>query len=286
METGKIAMRLDGKALYQRRARGALPLLVRQAHARAKIYYSDLAAELEIPNARTLNYPLGCIGTALKALSKEWGEDIPFINCLVVNKASELPGEGIGFFIQDKIEFKRLPRRKQRAILDAALSRVFAYPRWNDVLVALGVEPVTTNYKGAVETAAKYQAGGESEHHKTLKRYVGENPSVVGLPLRTGPGEEEYPLPSGDTIDVFFSHASVRTGVEVKSRISPQADITRGLFQCVKYRAVLNACITAENSEDFADALLVLEGDLPNDLRVLKTILDVKVIENVRVATK
>ena len=65
--------------------------------------------------------------------------------------------------------------------------------------------------------------------------------------------------------------------------MSEHADIVRGLFQCVKYRAVLKAWIGAENGDDSADAVLVLEGGFPDDLRPLRSILDVRVVDNVRV---
>lgn len=283
METALVAKAFDGNALYQQRARAALPILVRQAHAGVKIVYGDLAAELGMSNPRTLNYPLGCIGTALGLLSKEWNEDIPMINCLAVNRTTDLPGQGVGWFVRDKGEFKKLPRRQQHAIVDAALADVFAYPRWNRVLDAFGLKPAVTGYKAVIDSAARYRGKGESELHKALKKYVSKHPGVVGLAARSGPGKEEFDLPSGDSVDVLFSYAGVQTAVEVKSRISEYADIVRGLFQCVKYRAVLKAWIGAENGDDSADAVLVLEGDFPDDLRPLRSILDVRVVDNVRV---
>jgi hypothetical protein len=283
METAKVARALEGDSLYQQRARIALPILVRQAHAGAKIYYADLAAELGMSNPRTLNYPLGSIGKALERLSKEWNQKIPQIEFLVVNQKTGLPGKGIGWFVRNIGigEFKSLPLRKRRALVDGVLARVFAYPRWNDVLAAFGLMPVATSYKTDIELAAKYQGGGESDLHKALKRFVAENPRIVGLPVRARVGEIEYPLPSGDSVDVYFTYASVRTAVEVKSHISDHADIIRGLFQCVKYQAVLRACIAAENNDDSADAILALEGTLPDNLRSLRNILDVTVIEKI-----
>lgn len=283
METARIAQSLSGGKPYQIRARAALPILVRQAHAGARITYGTLAAELDMPNPRTLNYPLGSIGTALEQLSKKWKQKIPVLQCLVVNQDTGLPGEGVGWFVRDIGEFKGLSRRKQRAIVEGVLAEVFAYPRWNKVLAALGLQPISDDFKSVVDAAAKYQAGGESEEHKALKRYVAENPRIIDLPSRAGPGEQEHSLPSGDSVDVFFLHASVRTAVEVKSRISVGADIARGLFQCIKYRAVLRACIVAENSEDSCDAILVLGRALPAELTTLATILGVKVVENVKV---
>jgi hypothetical protein len=281
METARVARAIDGDELYQQRARAALPILVRQAHAGAKIYYAELASELKMPNPRTLNYPLGSIGTALEELSKEWGEKIPAIQCLVVNQDTGLPGEGIGWFVRDIGEFKALPLRNRRAIVDGVLANVFAYPRWNEVLKAFDLKPLDTGYAQTLEAASHYQGGGESEAHVALKRYVAAHPRVVNLPARTPAGMIEHPLASGDSLDVYFATPGLRLAVEVKSRISPPADIVRGLFQCVKYRAVLTAMIAVENSSDSSDAVLVLEGALPADLQVMRTILGVTVIENV-----
>jgi hypothetical protein len=271
----------DGDAPYQQRGRAALPVLVRQANARARISYAELAEELGISNPRVLNYPLGSVGNSLIQLSEKWGQKIPPIQCLVVNQKDGLPGTGgVNFFVPSVGAFKGLPLRKRQDIVEGVLAEVFAYPRWNEVLDFFGLERAATGYERVIEAAAGCQGGGESEPHKALKRYVAENPRVVDLPARAGVGEMEHALPSGDSIDVYFPFESVRTAVEVKARISDHADITRGLFQCIKYRAVLRAWIAAENSDDATDAILVLEGKLPDDLRSLRNILDVKVVEN------
>src|SRR5271165_5948468 len=108
-EIGKsTATYLSGNKLYQKRARAALPLLVRQAAQSAKIFYSDLATELGMPNERNLNYVLGYIGTAVESLSQDWKEKIPPIECLVINKRDRMPGEGIGWFVTKKEDFRKL----------------------------------------------------------------------------------------------------------------------------------------------------------------------------------
>ena len=72
METGEVAKSIEGEKLYQKRARKALPILVRQALAHQPIFYSDLANELDMPNPRNLNYVLGSIGQTLQEISDEW----------------------------------------------------------------------------------------------------------------------------------------------------------------------------------------------------------------------
>ena len=117
MSTAKIVEPMSGDKLYQVRARAALPLLVRQAEAGIPIFYSNLAEELGIPNPRNLNFVLGSIGQTMERLSKAWNIKVPLIQCLVVNKTTGLPGEGIGWFLVKKEDYAKLPLRQQRAIV-------------------------------------------------------------------------------------------------------------------------------------------------------------------------
>ena len=281
METAIKAKALDeGNRPYQLLARQALPLLVRLANSRSDIRYGDLAKQLGMPNPRNLNYVLGSVGTTLEQLSDKWGEQIPAIQCLVVNK-TRLPGRGVGWFVRDKGEFDRLSRREKQAIVDRVHADSFAYPKWNHVLATLDIEPVTTSLEKENSEAAAYRGGVESDEHRALKDFVARSPTIIGLPAKSR-GQEEVRLPSGDSIDVFFNQHGKRTAVEVKSRISPEPDVIRGIYQCVKYRAVLNAMISAENSGDVADAVLVMESELPDRLRLLRQVLRVRVLENVK----
>lgn len=113
-ETAAVAHTIHGGSLYQERARAALPLLVRQAHAQQPIYYSDLAFELRMRNPRNLNFVLGSIGQTMTDLSKLWKEEVPPIQALFVNKATGLPGEGVGLWLNER-SFGALSRKQQRA---------------------------------------------------------------------------------------------------------------------------------------------------------------------------
>jgi len=144
-QTAKVAEPISGDQLYQERARRAFPLLVRQAEAGQPIFYSDLAEELGMPNPRNLNYPLGSIGQTLRDLGKEWNEQIPPLQCVVINKHDRLPGEGIGWFLTDKDDFSSLSLAQKRKIVGVALARVFAYPRWREVLSTLSL-PYAPDY--------------------------------------------------------------------------------------------------------------------------------------------
>lgn len=132
---------MTGQKLYQRRARKVLPLIVGHALNREKIFYSDLAKEAMISNPRNLNFVLGCIGSAIEELADKWNSDIPPIQCIVVNKSTGIPGEGISWFISKKDFNKFTPELKDKTIQKMS-EDVFSFERWPEVLRSLNLKPI------------------------------------------------------------------------------------------------------------------------------------------------
>jgi hypothetical protein len=278
---------IHGPKVYQERARRTLPILVRQAEARKPIYYSDLAAEVGISNPRNLNYVLGCIGETLQEEAEKTGIEFPPIQCLVINKTTEMPGEGIAWFLDQNTysggspdDFRRMPTARKRDIVEAVLQKIYLHDGWRDLLQSLNLPVLQLDFSEILSTAAA-RGGGESADHKALKTFVAMNPPVLGLPARTPQGETEVFLPSGDVLDVSFRMADRWVAAEVKSSKSGDGDLVRGLFQCVKYTAVMDACARIHKSPLAVDAVLILEGRLPEHLIAIRNILGVRVIENI-----
>ena len=282
MKTAKIAEPLIGDKLYQQQARKAFPILVRQASVRKSIYYSDLASELGMSNPRHLGRVLGCIGDALNYLSEKWNEKVPPIQCLVINKSTHLPGEGIKWFISE-VDFGQLSRKDKRQLIDTILQKIYSFQKWLQVLKEFSLEPNGVNINEIVVQASNVRGSGESPEHLALKEYVARHPEIIDIPKSVGIGKKEHQLPSGDTLDVFFRKKNEDIGVEVKSHKSPLPDITRGLFQCVKYLAILKARQAAKVLPQNARTVLILESEFPDKLMPLKSILGVEVIDNVKV---
>jgi hypothetical protein len=288
VETAKAASTISGDKKYQARARAALPLLVRQAVAGEKIVYSDLADELVMSNARNLNYVLGCVGQTLIELSDELDEEIPPIQCLVVNKQTGLPGEGIGWFLErsnlsgiGRQGYDRLNNRDKRKIVESELNAIYSFRRWSSILESLGLDEASSTdcLKRVVKGSKK--GGGEGQAHKDLKKFIAHNPEVVGLGDRQPIGEMETPLYSGDTLDVSFQSRVAWVSVEAKSSISDDLDIRRGLYQVVKYRAVMKAMLLAAGDDRNVRVVLALEGTLPKAFLPLKNQLGVEVVEQI-----
>jgi CRISPR/Cas system-associated exonuclease Cas4 (RecB family) len=271
-----------GDKLYQIRARSALPILVRQAASQNPIFYEALAIELDMPNPRNLNYVLGSIGTTLNELSVKSGwSKIPHIQSLVINKTHQLPGPGFDQLLARTVKnYRNFSLSDKRRYLKGYWQEIYAYTRWEDVLDACKPNLAESNSSILIENAkhGKSDGGGEGEEHRKLKEYIANNPSAIGLPANAI-ATIEAPLPSGDKIDILFSERGRLTAVEVKSRISNDIDLTRGLFQCVKYRAVLEAERGFKSARYEIDIFLVLGLKFPEKLYALRNSLGVNVQE-------
>lgn len=77
----------------------------------------------------------------------------------------------------------------------------------------------------------------------------------------------------------FDDTLSQQTAVEVKSEISDDADLVRGLYQCVKYEAVLRAEMAAGGLRQNVRVCLPTPNHLSAELQRLQTVLGIEVIE-------
>ncbi|MBL4678817.1 MAG: hypothetical protein JKY70_21890 [Mucilaginibacter sp.] len=277
MSQPETSYTIHGDKQYQQRARIALPYLVLYAKAEMQITYSYLAKLVGMPNPRNLNNVLGTIGSTLYHLGERHRKDIPQIQGLVVNKATGLPGEGIGGFIDEYTNMNNVGKRR---VVKALHVKLFSYPGWDWVLNELNLPQVAVTSLEALDRAGRSgRGGGESKEHRLFKSYIAENPSVLGL-ADDIKGRVEELLPSADCIDVYFEHADLLIAVEVKSKISNSSDIERGIFQCVKYKCLVEARQISLGKYPNCRAILALQGKLPAEQVELKNLLGVEVIDN------
>jgi hypothetical protein len=277
---------VGGSALYQQRAAQALPLLVRQAKVHQSVFYKALADEMGMPFALNLNKVLGAIGYELVNLGKQWQTKIPPIQCLVVNHHTGIPSRGIGWFVPDREAFLKATPQQKRQVIDAMLADVFAFDRWDEVLTAFGLQPAKTRPRNMPPLPPPMKGGfghGESEDHRRLKEYVAAHPRIIGLPANLKRGQTEYGLPSADCIDVLFKNGPAWIGAEVKSALSSEDDIVRGMFQCVKYRALIEAAQKYQLEAVNARVVLVLGKKLPAKLLWAKNLFGTEIMEDVRI---
>lgn len=238
-------------------------------------YYSDLAHAVGF-SSNQIGHFLGCIDDVIKSLDK----DIPTLNALVVNKKTLLPSYGFEYVYPD---YETYSLDHKQAIVDKANKNAHNYD-WSWVLKKLNLKPFELLHKEELANlrnliGKQSHHGGESKVHERLKQYVANHPKRLDITnlQRT---EVEFGLLSGDRLDVFFETLYEKIAVEVKSHISDEADITRGIFQCVKYKAVLEAENILDSTNKEVYSILVIEGHLSDLQKQLVQDLDVEVYEN------
>ncbi|BAR58914.1 hypothetical protein NK6_5757 [Bradyrhizobium diazoefficiens] len=214
--------------------------------------------------------------------------DAPLLNLLCVNGTTKLPGTGAHDFLKaynPDINYKRLKNARKRSVLRPFVDEVYEFKGWPKLAKRVfGITLPKIEPSEPVEADGKAQRLGlarggppESEEHIRLKEYVCNNPLLVGAPKGCKKGWPEKQLRSLDEIDVWFMSPGKELAVEVKSRRSNDFDLQRGIYQCVKYRTVLEAQNKADRITSKVRACLVSERKLPDDLARLADLLDIDV---------
>lgn len=295
-EEQEVEQGLEGNLSADEYARNTLPILIdhvlRQTdEVLEPITYLQLAALLDRRNkhgdpwARGLGAVLGRVTALIDSVSSQLPESPPFLTTIVVSSSGAsagLPGKGISGRWPG---YESLPRADKQAKLAAEYLRILRFgSRWNEVLRLLGLPQIAPPAGAEGEPARGGWGGGESEDHKALKRFVCDHPEQFGAGADWF-AQEEYALRSGDELDVMFKSGRVWIGVEVKSKVSDRlpSDYERGIYQVVKYRAVLEAQAQIDHPERPPEVrvVLALEGRLPSAYRELANALRVVCFENV-----
>jgi hypothetical protein len=266
----------------------AMECLVEAADRRQTVSYADVARYIAKRIDRRFARSWHHIGDVVGSLMYRVLEVVPKappINTLVVS-ADGLPGNGADAFVEKylDLDYTKLGDAQKRAFIKPLHETIWNFPDWRSIgTKAFGRKFVPPKeLPGESDGKARRLGRGgpaESEQHRRLKQYVAEHPEKFGAPKECREGLIEYRLLSTDEIDVLFVSVGKQIAVEVKSKRSNLSDIERGIFQCVKYRALLEAQSRVEDLEIKTNihALLVSEQALNPKLSRWAKKLDVKI---------
>jgi len=211
---------------------------------------------------------------------------VPRLNFIVVNRHTGIPGKGVAGLVHDPGAFRNGTSAYRKRIVDMVLHEVFSFGEWDRVLAHFGLTPVQLPPLLVAPPPCVPdllgQGAGESEDHKRLKYFVARHPEVIGL-KGFPKGAVEHTFPSADAIDILFTTAKKWVGVEVKGLRSGDLDIRRGLYQCVKYRALMEACLKADQKRIPVEVILVLGAALPESLLAEKDTLGIECRQSISV---
>lgn len=266
-------------------------LAIRNAIEGKPLYYGDVAAAIKAKfnhrvSPQWIGHPAGLIAKRIEALRNTTGHPIPPLNIIISNRATDVAGVGGDEFIRTYLGMTKAQYRKEDAAEIRRQIRDIVYDygakKWAWVAKELGVA-MPPFPKGKPEDddtpidlpPVPTGSRPEGKQHKALKAYVACHPELVRSQGAFPVGKNEVLISSGDRLDVLFQKGKRKLAVEVKPEGASESEMARGVFQCIKYRAVLRAHQAARLEPQMADAMLVIMKDPTHTLRRLMRRLDV-----------
>ncbi len=258
-----------------------LPILIHWAKSGHNEHtYGDLIHAIGKSKFSGIGHALYAVQEVLNNLSKKAGnKNIPTLNSLCKNAKTMLPSEGFEFVSP---KYNQLDEAGKRVFVEGLDSKALNYPHWDWVLDQLELKeatPFTDEQLEAIKKTCQNYGSGEGKEHKALKEYILKHPERLGYSDIVF-AETEHILPSGDRLDVYFELSDGdHVAIEVKPSISTDQDITRGIFQCVKYYAVMEALRTIECKDYEIEVILVSAATLSSQNKSLAVELDIDYID-------
>ena len=245
------------------------------------ITYKNLLVELGYPSGFSgIGRQLKYVDLVFKQLEELSGENIPILNAFVKSESSDLPSEGFEYVYPS---YNNMSPNEKRIFVAGINHQAISFDKWDWVLNSLGLSPSDVDIRHSeaiIRSGSYFGSGGEGEEHRALKEYIYNHPETLGIrdvKVRT----MEHILLSGDRLDVYFErYDGSKIAVEVKPSSSPDADVLRGLFQCVKYKCVLDAEDKLHGHKSNNATILVLGGSLSSENREVKDAFCLTVKEN------
>ena len=231
--------------------------------------------------------PAGKVGDSMIELGSRLGLTIPPLNAILTNASTHVPGSGCDYYLQTylgKTVEHALSPDERRAMAEETMDEVWRFQEWNKVLEECGLVGITDEIPALISEARRppikrgWATGPESDAHKRLKSWVAENPSILNSGVPFGRGDTEWVFASSDRADVMFRHDAKSIAVEVKTSEASDAELSRGIYQCVKYRALLRAELKASGKIPNGWSVLVTDRRLPSDLNEVADLLEIPVL--------
>ena len=272
-------MRATRENLRQHAAPPLTQWLIQAAKQRSSITYGNAKRQLEseIGFNTIFSSRMGMPAGVLMIRILNVRPDCPLLNILLVRQADGMPGPGAGPFMADYLGNRRLASpgfrdrhpQRWRAACDEIATDVYAFRDWDGVYdEAFGHPlPAATRSEGTERDGIRHARRGEGPNHKALRLWVRDNPSLVRPSYADFETDTEVVLESADRVDVVYYGPASTIVIEVKSLDSDDADLRRGVYQCIKYRAVMEAMDV--RSEPHVVPVLVTQMRLPGDLAEL-----------------
>ncbi len=239
------------------RALLVLPHLIWYAKMRMTVTYKELANKVGVHH-RTIPWLLGNIrDTICKP------RNLPLINSIVVNKKTKEPGHN---YLPEGTD----PEENKRE-LESLQAQVFEYTTWDDLLLELGIQSIPAEVPNLDKEAREYNEimarqggeGGEQDEHRRLKDLIASRPQLINISAMQQ-ADTEHLFLSADRCDILielFGNSAAIVEIKVRQR----GELVKGIYQLVKYRALLEAERT--HGGTYPVELHLVAYDIPQDIQ-------------------
>jgi len=261
-----------------------LSFLAQCATAQKLTNYTEVSRAIGINNPQWANAAFAPVNRVIQAVVKErlfGAGSIPDITSIVTQKGKASFGRGLMY---DHEDLAKLSHAEQLARVQVLRDDVFRWPYWLQLLALLGLKPLDDLSLGEEELArfaSQSYARGKSPEHQRMQECIRENPlaaaKLTGI-LRYSACE--YLFWSLDRLDVIAKTDDEWVGFEVKPSRSPSDEIRKGIYQAIKYQALIKADLLERGIVRRARCVLVCGGSLPKELRSLSERFGIEVREN------
>ncbi len=250
--------------------------LIDAAKRRSSVTYGEAKRRLESEFEFNTIFPMK-IGIPAGALMERIlgiDSDCPLLNVLLVRQSDGMPGDGAGpfmakYLVQAELKepgYRNRNRQQWRAACDQVATDVYAFRDWDRIYLRAFDERLSADSspRRTERDGINHTRNGEGPNHKALRLWVRDNSGRVRRGFADSKTDTEVILDSADRVDVVYYGSSSTVVIEVKSIDSDDADLRRGVFQCIKYRAVTKAMDM--RGEPQVIPVLVTQKRLPGDL--------------------
>lgn len=250
--------------------------LITAAHQRSLITYGEvknrLVDEIGFNPSKSARLMGRLAGIMMKKHMLAQAPETPLLNILLVGQNTRFPGDGAKEFLNQRFNKRCLhvAHKDWRKYCNKAATEVYIFPQWEKVYKKVFDETFKPEDRIDVseeKDGINFSRSGEGPNHENLRLWVTNNPGRIDRKSGNARTETEVTLKSGDRVDVVIYGSERTLAVEVKSRDSNETDLERGVYQCIKYQAVMSAMDIRE--EPCIVPVLVTESALPGNLKNL-----------------
>ena len=235
------------------------------------------------------------VGTVMDDIWNNYRRTPP-INVFVVNQNEGFASKGAGYYAEQWLNqsegwWQLLNKEQKQKATRQIWEDAKTFNKWDQIKRNDAIDVDIANHVKSRSCYKEFegkdrrrlgQGPPESSEHRRLKYFIYYNRNYVkitGYPEKSG---VEYSFVTRDEADVVFYCSRYFHIIEVKSRISNEEDLKRGVYQCIKYRALgeaeENTKSQYEGCERMVKCDLVVERDkIPKKITALSQKLGVTI---------